>query len=372
MIIFAVGLILLLYGVSAKKYSIWAGMLLVFFIMGFQENCFTDYPSYKLDYENKTLGYTIKETEFVYLWLWNLCSDFINFHLFVTLTSFFQCIIIGLMIKKYVIRRYQFFSVLIVYFTFNIMLIQMTAMRQGYAVEMLLLAYYLLGNHKYLYSLLAAICAFGFHNSAMIAMPFYFIILILIIISNKKGKYSSGDCKIIKKESYISANFWLLAFWVFYFLKYTFFASYINPILMTIDGFSFGGYLEVLQKNTGISLWLILYNSIFVYLNALYFANEQNIFKKYIALLSLGYFFILIGTFGYGNLMRITLYFIIFTIIVFPNIANMLRITYGKNIASLYIWLNIVYLFYFSVPNMLAYKTDNSTGFGSYMFSFLV
>lgn len=362
---------MILYGIQAKKYSVCIGMFFVFLIMGFQENCLTDYLSYKEHYNDKITGYTTKEGEFAYTWLWMKCSYIIGFHLFVTLTSFIQCLIIMLTIKKYAAIKYQYFGVLIVFFTFNIMLIQMTAMRQGYAVEMLLLAYYLLSKHKYLISLSVAIIAYGFHNSVIVAIPFFIGFWIFLLIRSKDKAIDTQCLKFDKKKSERFAMWILIVFISFYFLKFVVFASYINPILASIEAFSFSGYLDRLDNDRSIAWWIMLYNTIIIYLTAMYYTIERNIFKKYFAFLTIIYLFLYIATFGFGDLMRINMFFVIFTPIVFPNITSMIRLSYGKKAAIAFVIFNMTYIMYFSVPFMLSFNSDNHTGFGTYMFSFL-
>lgn len=346
-------------------------MFIVFLIMGFQENCFTDYPGYKDNYNDKITGYTIKEEEFAYKWLWMKCSALMSFHLFVTLTSLVQCLIIGLIIRKFAAIKFYYFAVLIVFFTFNIMLIQMTAMRQGYAVEMLILAYYLLDKQKYLISILTVIIAYGFHNSVIVAIPFFIVLLIIMLIHREKKQIATQNISIDNIKSKRFAMWILLGFISFYFLKYVVFASYINPILASIEAFSFSGYLDQLDNDRSIAWWIMLYNVIMVYLTSIYYANERNLFKKFLAFLTLVYFFLYIATFGFGDLMRVNMYFVIFTIVVFPNIASMIRFSYGRNAARLFVVFNMVYLMYFSVPFMFSTNSENHTGYGSYMFSFL-
>ena len=142
MIILIVGILLTLYGIFAKqKYSVWVGIFFVLLIMGFQEGVPGDYQGYQFSFNtggsDGTSGGSVKLTEFSFIWITTTFSKFMNFHLFVLLTSICQSIIFALLIKEYTDKRYQSFGVLIVFFTVNIMLLQMKAIRQGYAVDTL-------------------------------------------------------------------------------------------------------------------------------------------------------------------------------------------------------------------------------------------
>lgn len=377
MIIFTVGVLLVLYSIILKqKYSVQIGMLFVLLIMGFQEGIPGDYMEYKNTFshggaESGIIGSTIKESEFAYIWLSQTLSKFMNFHEFVLLTSAVQCFIMGLIIKTYVRREYRYFGVLLIFFTFNIMMIQMKAMRQGYAMDTLLLAYYLAGKRKFFWSLFVAILAFGFHNSSIVALPFFLVLWFIMFLYKKQEQESPIPVIANKRKSVITAIGAAGGLLFFYLFKFMVFDSYITPILMGIEAFEYSGYLNQIENNRSIAWWILLYHIAIVFFATLYYVNEKDLFRKYFTILILVAMFLNIGIFGFGNLMRISAYFLFFCIVVYPNIANMLHRNYGKSVAVCFVLFNMAYIMYTTVGNMLSMDDGSGTGFSSYTFSFL-
>ena len=376
MIILIVGILLILYGIISKqKYSVGVGMFFVLLIMGFQEGIPGDYMGYKDIYNSGSvdvgiLGSTAKEGEFAYIWTVETFSKFMNFHWYVLLTAIVQCLAMGLMIKSFADRKYWYFGVLLIFFTFNIMLLQMKAMRQGYAMDMLLLAYYLLGKRKYLWSLVPAVLAYGFHNSSIIAIPFFVVLWVMMFLRRKDKTEKYTPVVVNKQKGYGTALWAAGGLFAFYVLKFIVFANYINPFLEGLDAFEYSGYLEAMEERS-VSWWILLYHIVIVFAVTLYYVNEKDFFRKYLALLTIVAMFLGIGTFGFGNLMRIPAYFIVYCIVVYPNVGGMLHRSYGKQIAIGFVLFNMLYVMYGTVGNMLSMNTDSGTGFGPFTFSFL-
>ena len=375
MIILLVGIILIIYSIGRKKYSVGVGMLFVLLIMGFQEGILGDYMSYKDTYNSGVvdvgmMGSTAKESEFAYIWTVEHFSKIMNFHWYVLLTSIVQCLAMGLMIKYYADRKYWYFGVLLIFFTFNIMMIQMKAMRQGYAIDMLLMAYFFLGKRRFTWSLVAAVVAFGFHNSSIIAIPFFVVLWVLMFLRRKDKQGAYVPVHVIKQKGFGTALWVAGGLLAFYLLKFVVFANYINPFLEGLDAFAYSGYLDTMEERS-VSWWILLYHIVIVFAVTVYYVNEKDLFRKYLALLTILAIFLGIGTFGFGNLMRVPAYFIIFCIVVFPNVAGMLHRSYGKQMALGFVLFNMLYLMYSSVSNMISTDSSSGTGFGAFTFSFL-
>lgn len=377
MIILVVGLLLILYGFFSKKYSVWVGILFVLLIMGFQEGVPGDYMDYKYIFNIGGIKYdsfhtTLKENEFAFNWVTEIFSKFMNFHLFVLLTSIVQCLAMGLIIKNYAEKKYQYFGVLLIFFNFNIMLLQMKAIRQGYAVDLLLLSFYLLGKRKYYWSILPAVLAYGFHNSSIIAIPFFVVLWVIMFTNSKKKDLKRTMPRTPKNGSLLIPMYVLFVFFVFYFLKYTIFADYINVWIASMETFQYEGYLKQFEERRDISWWILLYHAVSVYLVVLYYTKEIAFFRRYLALLVLVALFLTVGTFGLGDVMRVPMFFICFSIVVFPNVAEMLETSYGKKYALGYVFFNLAYVMYTSVTIMTRYDVNSDgTGFVTYTFSFL-
>ena len=65
------------------------------------------------------------------------------------------------------------------------------------------------------------------------------------------------------------------------------------------------------------------------------------------------------------------MFFVPFNAVVFPNVAAMIRESYGKKIALGYVIFNLIFAMKFSVEQMLSEDYLNGVGFYSYTFSFL-
>ena len=376
MVILVVGVLLILFSLlSRNKYSVWMGILFVLLVMGFQEGVIGDYQNYQYAFihagsEVGVVSY-IKEAEYSYLSLIRLLSPIMGFHGFVLVMSIIQCIIIAAFIKKYANKKYQYFGVLIVFFTYNIMLLQMKAMRQGYAVDALLFAYLLLDNKKYLLSVLLVFVAYGFHNSSVYIIPFYVVFLLLQLSHNKEKSHVQKDGN--KSNGYLLATIVTFGLLFFYYLKFYVFQSYVNPLLQGWELLSYEGYLEQMEENNSISWWILFYYLVSTFCVTLYLRRETDFFKKYYSIIVVISNFLAIGLFGYGNLQRIGMYFIIFSIIVFPNVVAFIRENFknGSLLSSIYLIFNLAFLMIFSVFPMLSTDTSDGTGFGTYTFSFL-
>ena len=379
MIILFIGLLLIVYGISAKNYSVARGMFFVFLILGLQEGIPGDYMSYKYDFEHggadpDDVFSTVKETEYSIIWLTQMLSRFINFHWFVFLTALVQCFAMGAMIKEHADRRYWNFGVLLVFFTYNIMLIQMKAMRQGYAVECLLLAYWLLGRQKYLFSILFAAIAYGFHNSALVVLPFFVVLFVMMFLKRKeefvkKNRITKIDA-MVEGKSFKYATIVSIGLIAFTILKFTLIDSYVKPFVVGLDFFKYGGYLEEMEER-GLAWWIVLYNVIATFTATLYFINEKDLYRKYLAFISVVASYIYVGFFGMGSLFRLSMFFDIFAIVTFPNVATLLLNTYGKKIATYYIIFNMVFLMYVSVMHMVSMNIQGGFGYGMFRFSFM-
>ncbi len=377
MLIFFLGILLLVYGVLSKKYSVGVGMLFVFLIMGFQEGVPGDYQEYRHLFEGGGASagdITVKEGEFSYIWLTQALSGLVSFHFFVLLTSFLQCLAIGLMIKDYAPQKYHSFGVLLVYYCFFIMMIQMKAMRQGYAVDTMLLAYWLLGKRFIILSIISIVISYGFHNSIIVAIPFYIFLLILLVytrkIKVKKELIGGGVNDTKSKKCTILAATVAIGLFFFYLFKFYIIDAYINPYLESLDFFAYGAYTQLFDMDKAVSWWILFYHIVITFLVSLYYLKENDLFLKFCAIMVIVANYVTIGLSGFGDIQRVKIYFVIFIILVFPNVAAMIRNNYGKKKAFIFIFLNLAFVMLRSVRAMLSSDYSDGNGFASYTFSF--
>lgn len=370
MIIFAVGILLIVYGLlSKKKFSVWIGMAFVLLIMGFQEGVPGDYDEYKYMYQTfSPANSTIKEMEYSYIWVIQNLPTFMNFHIFVFFSSLLQCLAMGYLIKKYANNRYQFYGILVLFFTFSIMMLQMKAMRQAYAIDTILFALILLDKRKYIFSALMLAIAYGFHNSSLIAIAFYVVLLSLLIFQRNKRKNRS----FVERRKNVIAIVATSALFVVYVMRFHLLNTYIDSILLGVEvseGYDF--YLMQMDETKFIAWWQMLYYLIATYAVTLYICSERAIFKIFMGITLLVGYYVAVFVTGSGNLQRISAYFIIFSIVVLPNTVEFIHKNYGRHKALAFIVLNMLAIMRVTVPYMFSYDFSNGTGFGTYTFSFL-
>lgn len=361
MIIFVVGVLLMLYGfIKNKTYSVYVGMCFVLLIMGFQEGVQGDFMGYKHSFTyGLDSSYTLKETEFSYISLVNF-FQFTSFHVYVFFHSLAQCLILAYALKTYVTKRFQNFGWLVFFFTTGCMLIQMKAMRQGYAIETVLLAFILLDKNKIILSLVTLVIGWGFHNSAMVFIPLYLILLI-----NKLGLLSRINFQTIIHSRLFPMSV-ALGCIVIYILKSTLIDVYILPYLMTLE-FAYEGYAEALVA-TSISWWIICFFSLFAYAIGCYIKEEHDSTKQIIAIGTLIDIYGSIMVWGLGNLQRVFHYYTIYGVLCYPLVADFLRTKYGKNVSIIFMFLYLVFAFMFSSRWLFSSVDDM---FATYKFSFL-
>ena len=218
---------------------------------------------------------------------------------------------------------------------------------------------------------MAVIIAYGFHNSASIAIPFYLFYLFLSIVENKKSKNQTLLISRNNEKGFTAGLIVVGALFLFLFFKYYVISDYITPYLMSLDMFEYNDYLEDYSQSQNIRWWVLVYYAIILFFLTVYYVREHNIFKRYATILSIVGILVYLSFFGFGNLMRLAMYFVPFNIIVLPNVASMLRATYNKQISLGFALFNMVYIMKFSVEQMISKDYESGTGFYSYTFSFL-
>ena len=204
----------------------------------------------------------------------------------------------------------------------------------------------------------------------MLVIPFY-IVLWIILYLKRKENHEEQTIRVEIHKGITQAFIVAISLLAFYILKFTVFDLYITPYLLSLETFEYGGFLEEYVVDKKIAWWILLYYTVTVFFLTLYYVNEHNMFKKYISIIAIAGVFLYIGVDGYGNLMRMYMYYVIFSIAVFPNIAAMIRDSYGKEKANAYVLFNMVFLIYISSKAMLSMDFSSGTGYGTYTFSFL-
>lgn len=290
------------------KYALEVSFLIIFLFTALRFNFGTDYQSYlklfssihsyssifslNVEFENIEKGWLI------------LCFIFkpIGFFGMIFVLSAFICYTYYSIIKKYVAVNYYWFAIFIYVFTFEIMMIQFSAIRQALAIAIFINSTkYLTEEKKPIKYLIMILFAGLIHTSAFIMFPFVFLSL-------KKNQ------NINIMGYIILIVFFILLFFGNIILQYF-------PLLITLT--TGARYLSTFNVETmgastlvGIIFWSLLS------LITFYYSLKQPNHIKILFYFVLFYFIVytLINLIWLVN--RIGFYFVPFTIIVYPLILQ--------------------------------------------------
>lgn len=370
MTILITGILLIIISLLFRKnYSSRLGFLFILMIMGFQSNVDGDYMSY-MDIFNyiKDTGMVESKTmdsEPVLPFLMKIFS-FGPFWLFILAISIFECFILIKFTQNYCSTRYQYVAAILFFFTFSLMLLQMKAIRQGLSVEFCVLAFMMLDKwKKNILSFILVITAFFIHNSSIIIVPF---IIISYFVNKKKEKVIISENLSKVRGVFFWPTILTVIFFALFLLKKTVLDKYIAPLsLMMRDDFRLMKYLDKeMAYQFDISILIVLYNAIIVFLVTWYyqFADHK---KRVLLIISIIAAFGDMLFFGLGALPRMLMFFTVFNIVVYPQVAEQINKKWGSIAALLFIIFIVGYAFKTSLPYMLSVTDDR---FGTFKFIF--
>lgn len=113
----------------------------------------------------------------------------LGFPLLVAFLTFFDFFIFYKIIKIYVPQKYQWLAVFVFVFTPQLLLIQLSMMRQTLAMVLVLYAIHLFFSRRKLPATICVLSAIIFHKSSLYVLPFFS--LVFFFKYNKIWKYSS-------------------------------------------------------------------------------------------------------------------------------------------------------------------------------------
>ena len=363
-----VGIILTIISfLRREQYSPYLGFFFVFLIMGLQSGVAGDFDGYKEIFENiKRTGVldarTIEDEPFFPYLMQLFPID--DFHLFVVFISFIQYIILSRFVKTYAPSKQQYLSAILFFFTYPFMLLQMKAFRQGLVVEIMLIPFFLLdklNKKNMLLVVFTTLVAYLIHNTALLIVPFLIV-------------YGWNQ---LKKENNLNYNnnirFWLpVILTTLYLVVYTAKIRILNQYLVSFALFSeerFSNYLsEDVELAFELSPLIILYDAVIVFLVSWYyqFASPK---MKCFAVMSIIAAFGDMLLFGLGSLPRMLMYYSIINIVVYPQVAQQIKKTYGKFWMLIFVVFLIGYAIKTSLPSIVEMVDD--TKFGHYHFFFM-
>lgn len=354
-----------------KKISPFWGFLMVFLIMGFQEGVEGDFMVYKAEYDavarGISYGHITAEGEVVWLFLYSIFTKVVPFWMFIILFAGFECWILYTLGRKYGSKKYGWISAIIFFFTFYMMLIEMKALRQGLAVELMVLAY-LLSTHKkgVFLSVASMVAAILTHYSALVAFP----LIIYQFIISRKPQYDFDQESIGAKHSIMFPLAMVVAYFIVYSLKSSSLGDLLSQlaILGEAQNLKLSGYLESEQEYAfDISILIVLYDAVMVYLCA-WFYQRTTQRNKFFAIASIIGCFGDMLLFGMGSLPRVLTFFLVYNIVTYSLMAEMISKKYGKSLAFVFIVMLIGYSIKTSLPMIIG--TEGPFAFASYRFVF--
>lgn len=311
-IIIALNILVILIAYFARfkntKYMLELSFVIIFIFSAIRYNFGTDYMSYYSLFRNIQSNINFSSTdlsnynlEFGWLIL-NYLFNPIGFFGFIIALSAFLCYTYYSLIKKHVSKNYYWLAVLLYVFTFDIMLIQFSAIRQALAIAIFINSTkYISDNKSPIKFILLIILASTIHSSAI-------FLLIFAPLAFKKVGNSKLSVYIIP------ISFFTLLLFGEYFLRFV-------PLVtrfFTGDRYLWGLETQQTAKTTLIGglIWSLLFMII------LYSArNQSDNIKPLFYLFSIYFIMLTIGNLVFIS-DRLSYYFAPFSIIIVPLTAN--------------------------------------------------
>lgn len=340
--------------------------------MGFQEGVEGDFMAYKNDYIRLANGAAsaaiTSENDYVWLFLTETFSKVAPFWVFIILMAGFECLVLFILCRKYGSKKYGLIAPILFFFTFYMMLIQMKALRQGLAVEMVVLSY-ILGTEKkgIWWSSGLLIAAMFVHHSTLAVIPF----IILHIVVSRKSDY---DKPIPFRKGLKTTLFpvaMLVLYLIVYSLKATMLGDWLNQLALIGESQSIqlSGYLVKEQDHLFEISWLIvMYNAVMVFFCSWFMQRTTRRYRVLAIASIIGCYGDML-LFGAGSLPRIMMFYYIFNLLVYPQLAELIANKFGKIPAFVFIAFLVGYAVKSSLP--IIQSVDAVMAYGTYRFVFM-
>lgn len=294
------------------KYGLLISFFIIFVFLALRYDYGNDYVNYLDGFNeiNRTLRFDIfdKEIHFEPGWIL-LCKLFkpVGFFGFVAFLSLLNCMIYYRLIKRFVPANLYWLSVFLYVFATDYLLIQLSSMRQTLAILIFIYSIQYISEKKFLYYVCLILLASTFHNSALILLPLYFL----------------GYAKFKMNKFYIGIIFLL---YILVFLS----KDYLTPVInLLVSSFNEGNYQVYDEEGVSGSGFGIILLSIFFIL-VLISSKKQTENNKIIYHLSIMYFILI--PFGLIIMMlgRISMYFSVYLIVIYPLVFNSINNKFYK------------------------------------------
>ena len=331
------------------KHGLKISFFLIFLFLSLRYDYGNDYFSY-LSHFNEVNSYDYFDyfADSHYEIAWSLiCRLFYPFGFFamVAFIASVNCYVFYSFFKQYVPSNYYWFAVLFYVFTPDLMLVQLSSMRQTLAIIIFIYSInYIYRNNLLRYHFSICIASF-FHTSALILFPIFYL-------------------KFFKKKYYKKLT--MIIFIIF--ISMLLFGQFLKPYIFNFLSNSFDRYSEYADEgvlNTGLGLMF----NIIMFVSVLYFYKFQNGSNELLFKIATIAFFtiplglvVLIGS-------RLGFYFLPVMAVVYSLIAsNIRRFEFRVIFLSSIIFITMYQFYYFFQSDIWApyygtYKTIFSSPF---------
>ncbi len=253
----------------------------------------------------------------------------------------FHCFFLYRFIKKYVPKSFYWFSVFIYVFNPGLLLIMSSSMRQTVAITFFIISLDFILKKKFIKAIVLTLIASVFHTSALVLLPFSFLGLVTF--------------KLNKKQIVIILGIYISLF----------VTNYLFPIVVSLTLYldKYLSYEEVKTVDSGLG---VIFQSL-IFLMILYQQKYQHKFIR--TLFNFGsLWFLFIPLVLYIPMVgRLSMYFQIIILIVYPYLIISVKNKFRKNVTLLLLILFILYSFiqFFATPGWNKYFNEYQTIFSN-------
>lgn len=340
-------------------------VLVLFFSLRY--NYGNDFGNYLSKFQEISKIHSIKEIfDFPELepgWvLFNIAFKSLGFQWLIFVHTLVSQLIVYILIRKYVPKGWWWLSVMFYLLNTNLFMTNLSMLRQGLASLIMVFAFFKLYEKKYLFFLLLCFVSFEFHKTCLLLLPFYLLIPLSRLLKPK-----------------IILFIVLIGLIILYYVPSQSFVIFdmimgldLMPETYTQYAISMDGY----QAGSGIGVMIYALCAIM----SIYAFNYKFQLDKVLSLIYISSLIFIPLSYVMVMLLRLSYYFLIFGMFLFPRLYSMYCIEYKhifvKNekynrflaINKISIVLNIVYLVYsyfafFQAPTYAPY-------YGTYHFCF--
>lgn len=343
-------LILIAAGLSAGKRNskllFWALSALLALISAIRYQVGTDYPGYELRFYYVQHNISDGDLESGFLWLVKLIIRFGgNAQVMFAIASILTGFAFGYTIYKNDDPKYRFFA-LFVYVCSTVYFGTMNAMRQYFAIAILIFGFEILKKRRYVLYVLCILFASLFHTSAI----FMLLFAILVFINDRKSISLLGVLNVLVFISiifmFVDLRPYVDALLDFIPERYT---AYLLEDYFSEKFFEARNFSAILKCIFPTALWFFTYY------------NRKKLFMehKYIDLYMIGWaLYVIINNAFYGINIFIRVYtlFEYFSLYIVPAAIGVMKLKSNRRIASV-----CVVLYYIALTSYaIFYKNGNS------------